>query len=66
MSTDLDGENKRCPRCGIAFVCQASVIARCQCRAIILTAEQKAFVKQRYMGCLCVACLQSMADECKR
>ncbi|MGQ0737576.1 MAG: cysteine-rich CWC family protein [Bacteroidota bacterium] len=56
-------EAKNCPRCGNVFECKPGNITQCQCYAVKLTAEQKAYIEQRYQDCLCKSCLAHLADE---
>ena len=50
-------EEKLCPRCKAAFECKVGDITHCQCYGIGLTAEEKAFLEERYSDCLCRNCL---------
>lgn len=52
----------RCPRCGGAFHCGAQDPTPCACSALKLTPELQAALRERYAGCLCVACLQALAQ----
>ena len=56
-------EVKNCPRCKAAFECKPGNITQCQCTTIRLTAEQRAYIAQRYNDCLCNACLEYLSDE---
>jgi Cysteine-rich CWC len=51
----------RCPRCGGAFHCGAADPAPCACSTLALTPALQAALRQRYEGCLCLACLQALA-----
>jgi|APLow6443716910_1056828.scaffolds.fasta_scaffold201146_2 hypothetical protein len=51
----------RCPRCGGAFHCGMNDAAPCPCTGIVLDAATLAQLRQRYSGCLCLACLHSLA-----
>jgi Cysteine-rich CWC len=62
MSTQK--ENSHCPRCGRNFVCNPGNIQACQCSGIPLSAEQKAFIEERYQGqCLCKDCLLELGNK---
>lgn len=56
-------EEKKCPRCHTAFECKPGNITQCQCYGIALTAEQRAYIEQRYTDCLCRNCLQHLTVE---
>lgn len=56
-------EIKRCPRCQAEFECKPGNIGQCQCYGIALTAEQRAYIEQRYADCLCRNCLQHLTVE---
>lgn len=51
-------EEKKCVRCGNSFECKAGSISLCQCSNIILTEEERHYVEQRYVDCLCINCLR--------
>ena len=51
--------NTACPRCGVAFRCGVSD-APCACSAVPLDDGLRAFVRERWQGCLCVPCLQAI------
>jgi len=53
----------RCPRCGGAFHCGANDAAPCACTAVKLDTAVLAALRERYDGCLCLACLREMADD---
>jgi len=54
---------KGCPRCNKTFECNPGHIAQCQCHGIVLSAEQNAWMEQKYTGCLCSNCLKQLALE---
>ncbi len=56
-------EPKECPRCRKAFECKPGNITQCQCYGIVVTAEQLAFMEERYQDCLCRDCLQYLSVE---
>ena len=49
----------RCPRCGGAFHCGAQDATPC-------TSVLQADLRQRYSGCLCLACLRALASGSER
>lgn len=51
----------RCPRCGAGFHCGVQGPAPCPCSTLTLTPALQATLRQRYRGCLCLACLQALA-----
>lgn len=53
-------ESVTCPRCKAAFECRAGTILQCQCQQIILTDEERAYISERYVECLCAGCLTTM------
>lgn len=59
-------ETKTCPRCSKNFECKPGSITQCQCYGIALTAEQRAYVEQRYNDCLCKDCLQYLKQSLPR
>ncbi len=57
-------ETKKCERCGTLFECKVGNILECQCYAVQLTAEEKAYISEkRYSDCLCAACLNIVKQE---
>lgn len=52
----------RCPRCGAGFACGAAGATPCACTGVALSAELQAQLRGRYTGCLCLRCLQALAD----
>lgn len=71
------GENRRmtneniesasvCPRCGARFMCRHGDVTHCQCAAVALGAEDRAYIAARYQACLCADCLRALADERQR
>ena len=50
-------ENKTCLRCKKIFECKPGNITQCQCYAIKLSVEQRAYIEQQHNDCLCCACL---------
>jgi len=56
-------ETKKCPRCNNPFECKPGNITQCQCYAVKLTEEQRAYIDQRYQNCLCENCLVYLSVE---
>ncbi len=57
----------RCPRCGGDFACGAADLrAPCACKAVALDAPTLAALRERYAGCLCVACLRDIQRGASR
>ena len=54
-------EADRCPRCGGGFHCGMRDAAPCPCSAVSLSAALQARLRERYAGCLCLACLRALA-----
>jgi len=53
---------KQCAACGARFECHAG---GCWCDTVPLTEQRKAQLLERYVDCLCPACLVSMpASTC--
>ena len=57
------GEQKTCPRCNKAFECNAGNIGDCQCNGISLTPEERAFIAENYIDCLCRSCLLELKEN---
>jgi hypothetical protein len=51
----------RCPRCGAAFHCGVNDAAPCPCSTLRLDEATLAMLRQRFRGCLCLACLREFA-----
>ncbi|MGL6108474.1 MAG: cysteine-rich CWC family protein [Rubrivivax sp.] len=51
----------RCPRCAAAFHCGADGAEPCACTGLRLDAATQQSLRERYVGCLCLRCLQSLA-----
>jgi hypothetical protein len=56
-------ETKNCQRCNVAFECKAGSVTQCQCYEVTLSAEQRAYLEQRYSDCLCKSCLIQLKEE---
>ena len=53
-----------CPRCGRTFLCRGDEdVAHCQCAAVDLSTEDRAYIADRFEGCLCADCLRVLAAE---
>ena len=50
----------RCARCGGAVHCGANDAAPCACTTIALDAATLVALRERYAGCLCLACLREI------
>ena len=59
--TNAAAATDRCPRCGGGFHCGMQDAAPCPCTTLTLSAALQADLRQRYTGCLCLACLQALA-----
>ena len=53
--------NAACEGCGAKFTCGAKDIEHCFCNKIILSEEVIEQIKQKYIRCLCDACLNKFA-----
>jgi hypothetical protein len=58
----LVAESDTCPRCGAAFHCGFDDAEPCACTTLRLDAAKLAELRQRYTGCLCLSCLQAIAE----
>ncbi|HEY6504848.1 MAG TPA: cysteine-rich CWC family protein [Chitinophagaceae bacterium] len=56
-------EKKSCQRCNTPFECKPGSITQCQCFEIKLSAEQRAYLEQKYGDCLCRECLVYIQQE---
>lgn len=56
-------ETKSCQRCATVFECKPGSITQCQCFEVQLTAEQRAYLEQKYNDCLCRKCLVQLQGE---
>ena len=52
----------RCPRCGGTFACGAAGPGPCACTTLTLGAALLARLQTQFQGCLCLACLQALAQ----
>jgi UTP pyrophosphatase len=53
---------ERCPRCGGGFHCGIDDAGPCACTGITLDAAVQQQLRERYRGCLCLRCLQALAQ----
>jgi len=51
----------RCPRCGGAFHCGVADEQACPCTTVSLDAALQQRLRERFSGCLCIACLAAVA-----
>ena len=56
-------EFKSCPRCNKKFECDPGNIEQCQCYGIVLSAEEIAWMEEKYKNCLCSNCLRQISTE---
>ena len=61
MSAPTATTADRCPRCGGTFHCGAAGTGPCHCADIDLGTALQARLRQQFVGCLCLACLQGLA-----
>jgi hypothetical protein len=54
-------DDNRCPRCGGGFHCGVNDAQACACSTVKVDAVTLAALRQRYSGCLCLACLAELA-----
>ena len=54
-------DSGRCPRCGGGFQCGVQDATPCPCTSVTLPPALQARLRQRFTGCLCLACLQALA-----
>ncbi|MBR1716240.1 MAG: cysteine-rich CWC family protein [Paludibacteraceae bacterium] len=54
---------KYCPRCGKEFVCRHDQPSICQCAAVQLTKEVRAYLSAHYQDCLCADCLRELSNS---
>jgi hypothetical protein len=57
-----DPGDSRCPRCGAAFHCGIEDAAACPCTTLALDAGLLQTLSARFDGCLCLRCLQALAQ----
>lgn len=56
---------RRCPRCGGAFHCGADDPQPCACTSLTLPPALLAGLRERFEGCLCMACLTQLQAEAR-
>jgi len=56
-------EEKYCPKCRQAFTCKMGDIQNCQCSAVRLSEDTRAFLAKTYFDCLCSSCLQKIDHD---
>jgi hypothetical protein len=59
-------EHSRCPRCGGTFRCGAADRVPCACTTVRLDDRTRAFLRDRFVGCLCLDCLRSLGEPVVR
>ena len=50
-----------CPRCAGSFACGAAGAAPCPCTTVKLSDALQMRLRQQFSGCLCLACLRTLA-----
>ncbi|MDP1693310.1 MAG: cysteine-rich CWC family protein [Burkholderiaceae bacterium] len=55
--------DNRCPRCDAPFHCGVDDAEPCACTRLNLDAALLADLRQRYTGCLCLACLREIGGK---
>jgi hypothetical protein len=63
MQDCVKHEPKSCPRCRAAFECKVGSILLCQCSAVRLDDEERAYLRQGFNDCLCAACMEELKKE---
>jgi hypothetical protein len=64
MQEAVKHEPKSCPRCRAAFECKVGSILLCQCSAVKVNDEERAYFRQGgYTDCLCAACMEELKKE---
>ena len=56
-------QEKHCPRCQLVFECKPGSVLLCQCSAVQLSVEERAYVEARYDDCLCIDCLRDLQKK---
>ena len=62
MSEAAAVPDARCERCGGGFHCGAHDAEPCACTAVSLSPALLARLRHDYRGCLCLGCLQALAQ----
>jgi len=55
-------EVKNCPRCEQSFECHSSAMFLCQCNQVDLDEEVMEQLRDHYDDCVCLKCLQQVAE----
>lgn len=55
-------EHVICPRCHTGFECKSGSVLLCHCSQVTLSDEHKAFIAERWDGCLCHPCLLAVSN----
>jgi len=63
MTGNVEGAARICPRCAEPFICRNDDIIHCECVNVPLSAEDRAYIAERYDTCLCVGCLKILARQ---
>jgi Cysteine-rich CWC len=66
MSGMRSGDDAVCPRCGGGFHCGMHDATPCPCTGLRLSAALQEELRTRYLGCLCLRCLQALAERASR
>lgn len=53
----------RCARCGAPFHCGMADATPCACTQVTLSPDVLAALRDRFTGCLCLACLRHVAAD---
>lgn len=53
---------KVCLRCGVTFQCMYDNITQCHCTTVQLDLQQRMYLKENYLDCLCPRCLDEVKD----
>lgn len=61
----MEGEVKKCPKCGASFQCNNANILNCACMEVPLDAVARQKMASKYKDCLCISCLKELVSEAK-
>lgn len=56
-------EEKICPRCNIPFECKVGSINLCQCNVVVLTEDERYYLRKNYRDCLCGPCMLALKSQ---
>ena len=56
-------EPKVCPRCQCIFECKVGSVEQCICVTIKVSDRVQDYARKKFADCLCVTCLQEIANE---